>query len=106
MKRICKYAHKIQEVFQARAPTPLDDVPPHITGEDARMAYAGWSRVVDIDDNDLSNWQCGWRVNDMPPPIIRSSGGNYLRDGDCESCRFFEPVAVTIPGSQPKPVSE
>ena len=85
MNRICKHAHKIGELWRSTTtPTPLTDVPKHITNEDDRMRYAGWERVIDIDDNDPSNWQCGWRSADMPPPVLRAAGGNHLRAGDCD----------------------
>jgi len=98
MNRICRHAHKIQEMYRAAHPMNPEDVPPHIKNDDERMKYAGWSKVTDLDDNDPGNWQCAWRFDDLPPPILRSSGGNTLRKGDCDSCKFFEAVQVIIPG--------
>ena len=100
MNIICRHARKIQEMYVSTSPTSADDVPPHVVGVDNRMAYAGWRKVVDIDDSDPSNWQCGWPLDDMPIAILRSAGGNSLRAGDCEKCKFFQPVDVAIPGTK------
>jgi len=99
--RICAHARKITEMWRAQDPKPPEDTPAHIVGEKERMAYSGWTRVIDIDDSP-QNWQCGWRAGDMPVPVARSAGGNSLRAGDCDTCRFFEPVNVVIPGVQQK----
>ncbi len=102
MKAICRHAFKIQEKWSAPADrvVSLEDVPPHIVDEDERMRRAGWTKHVDIDDNDPSNWQCGWLVSlsAVPKPVARSAGGNSLRHGDCDTCPCFEPVVVAIPG--------
>ncbi len=106
MKRICKYAHKIQEMWSIpyNQVMPLDDVPPHIVGEEARMRYAGWTKATDIADDDPSNWQCGWlsTLPAVPHPIARTAGANTLKTGDCDVCPCFEPVAVDIPGVNKK----
>ena len=101
MERICRHAFKISEMWRGNNPRPTDHAPPHIIGEDERMRYSGWEKVVNIDDS-LDNWQCGWgREHDMPVPLARLAGGNYLRSGDCDACKFFGPVDVKIPGVKP-----
>jgi hypothetical protein len=97
MERICRHARKTQEKWGASAPTPPADVPAHIAGDDARMTYAGWRRIVDIDDNDPANWECRWLgIAPIPPPLARRA--YPLRAGDCDMCPCFAPVDISIPG--------
>lgn len=99
MNRICQHARKIQERWSAPAASirPPEDTPQHITDEDDRLRYNGFSKQEDLDDNDPENFQCTWHYSRDTPPFIKRAAP-LLRRGDCDACPCFKAIDVKIPG--------
>lgn len=74
--RICKYLRHPTEAFVVPANAPIEA-----------------ARRADELEIDLCVWLSEVVGDDIPPALRRRAGG-AIQDGDCDSCRCFEPATT------------